>query len=129
MSETCAKCGNPAPWFHHDQWLCEPCIKKGPDYAPGHYRPGADTNHFLGRCDECDAHYLLGKTLGAVENWYHRGMISQDQYEAYCHVWATSAYRLGDYRSWQQEPTIPEVIRIVALMREIIAQQEEAKAA
>lgn len=53
-----------------------------------HFRRGADANHYMGLCDECDAHYLAGATLGTVEEWHRTGQISQPKYEAYLHLWA-----------------------------------------
>jgi hypothetical protein len=97
-----------------------------PSYAPGHYRPEAESNHFLGWCEQCDAHYMVGMTLGQVENWYRQGALSQDEYEAYMYVWVTSAPRLCDYGDWSLPPTIPGVCRIVALMQTITGQGKES---
>jgi hypothetical protein len=92
---------------------------------PGHYVPGADTNHFLGLCDECDARYLVRMTLAQVESWGpfgeagKAGAVRQAMYEAFMHVWATGAPRfssLGD--GWTAEPTDPEVIALVAEIRQ-----------
>jgi hypothetical protein len=93
---------------------------------PGHYRPGADSNHFLGHCDECDAHYLLNMTLEQVENWYHQGVIGQAMYEAYCHIWATSAFRYGRYESWERPPACEDAQALVELFRSIIAARAAA---
>ncbi len=85
---------------------------------PGHYSPGADTNHFLGRCEECDVHYMSHMSLEKAENWYRQGVLSQDQMEAFLYVWATSAYRYGTYPlSWSQAPENPDVLRLVTLMQ------------
>jgi hypothetical protein len=85
--------------------------------AIGHYRRGADTNHILGLCEECDAHYLARATLSQVEDWYRRGLIWPDQFEAYGHVWATSAPRFGDYSAWAAAPTSATVARHAELIR------------
>lgn len=93
--------------------------------APGHYRPGADTNHFLGRCDECDARYLVRMTLAEVESWSEvkgergkAGAVRQAMFEAYMHVWATGAPRFSSLGSgWTEPPTDPEVIALVAEIR------------
>lgn len=90
------------------------------DREPGHYQPGADSNHFLGRCLECDAHYILARPLDEVESWYHQGMISQSQWEAFTHVWATSAFRYGSYDAWERPPAHPDALAQVALFRSII---------
>ncbi|HEU4754407.1 MAG TPA: hypothetical protein VFU47_14965 [Armatimonadota bacterium] len=91
---------------------------------PGHYRPGADTNHFLGLCDECDARYLAGMTLAQVESWGPNGergkagAVRQAMFEAYMHVWATGAPRFSNLGAgWTEEPTDPEVIALVAEIR------------
>jgi hypothetical protein len=81
-----------------------------------HYRPGADTNHFLGCCEECDAQYLAVATLGQVESWFRHGQITPDQFEAFRHVWASSAPRFGDYSAWIATP-VAEVARHAALIR------------
>lgn len=93
--------------------------------APGHYRPGADTNHFLGLCDECDVHRLARMGLEEVQDWGpfsgtpgKAGAIRQALYEAYCHVWATSAVRFGTTYGYEVPPTDPEVIELVAALRE-----------
>lgn len=92
-----------------------------------HYVPGADTNHFLGRCEECDAHYLSGRTLEEVERWYWQGMISQDQWEAYGYVWATSAWRSDHWDSWKVPPVIPAVVRIAEIMQGILRERAEKR--
>lgn len=92
--------------------------------TPGHYRPGADTNHFLGLCDECDARYLAGMTLAQVESWGPNGergkagAVRQAMFEAFMHVWATGAFRFSNLGAgWTEEPTDPEVIELVAEIR------------
>lgn len=78
---------------------------------PGNY-------HFEGRCEDCDALYLSKMTANDVEHRYYTGRVSQDQFEAYMHVWATSATRYGtDARLWATVPTDPEVIRIATAIR------------
>lgn len=114
-------CGNPALWLYEGydrdrepEPTCDPCYR-AEEFHPGHVRTG-DAAHFLG-CHDCDARRLAGASLETAEDWYHRGMIDQDEWEAYVHVWATGAYRYGDYRSWRRSPVIPEVVRLVAVMR------------
>src|SRR5512138_103989 len=96
--------------------------------APGHYRPGADTNHFLGLCDECDVHHLARMTLAQVESWGPNGergkagAVRQAMFEAYMYVWATGAPRFSNLGAgWTEEPTDPEVIELVAALREAVA--------
>jgi len=87
--------------------------------TPGHYVPGADTNHFLGRCDECDAHYMKTMSLDTVEMHYRSGVFGQDAFEAYMHVWATSSYRFSSLGSGSQKPPrhFPRAMAIVALLK------------
>lgn len=115
--EACARnCGSrSAMWFYHGEWVCDPCYK-AEEFRPGHWNAG-DTMHFLGLCNDCNARYAAGMSLEKVEQWYRSGHFSQDLYEAYTHVWATSAYRYSDYGSWRRSPVIPEVVRLVAIMR------------
>lgn len=98
---------------------------------PGHYQPGADTNHFLGLCDECDMHYLVWMSLEDVQDWGpfsgtpgKAGAIRQALYEAYTHVWATSAVRYGTTYGYEVPPTDPEVIELVAALRMAVAARE-----
>lgn len=84
---------------------------------PGHWKPGADTNHFLGLCDECDAHYLTTVSADGADDWYRQGILGQDMFEAFMHAWVTSAYRYG-YDGWKSPPTDPTVIELVELIRE-----------
>ncbi|MER5501321.1 hypothetical protein ABT096_29530 [Streptomyces sp. NPDC002561] len=76
---------------------------------PGNY-------HFEGRCADCDALYLSKMSRDDVEYRYQTGRVSQDQFEAYMHVWATSAIR-HSAREWEVVPTDPEVLAIVAAIR------------
>lgn len=91
---------------------------------PGHYQPGADTNHFLGLCDECDVHHLARMSLEEVQDWGpfsgtpgKAGTIRQALYEAYCHVWAVSTTRFGATYGYEIPPTDPEVIELVEALR------------
>lgn len=85
---------------------------------PGHYKgSGSDSGHFLGRCGECDAHYMAGMTLAEAEYRYHGGFLSDDQIEAFRHVWQTSALRLaGRYVSYAS-PRVGEVAEIAEAIR------------
>jgi len=112
-------CGNPASWWYGEAWTCDSCYK-AEEFAPGHARTG-DARHFLGACHDCDAYYMASMTLERVENYYHRGVLDQDEYEAFCHAWATSAAHSAGYDSWRKSPVIPEVVRLVAIMRGCLA--------
>lgn len=102
-----------------EQMVCIPCYK-AEEFRPGHHLTG-DRVHFLGTCDDCAARQVMSMSLAQVESWYRFGSVSQDVYEAYCHVWATSAYRYSVGASWRKSPVIPEVVRLVAVMRGIAA--------
>lgn len=85
---------------------------------PGHYRPGADTNHFLGRCAECDAHNMAQMNLDRVQGWYETGHFDQVKYEAYRHLWATSAYRYSSNDvGWRDAPAHPDVAEFIDLLK------------
>jgi hypothetical protein len=61
---------------------------------------------------------LATKTLAEVENWYRAGYISQAEFEAYMHVWATGAPRFSSLgHGWTDPPTAPEVVGLVAKLR------------
>lgn len=78
---------------------------------PGNY-------HFEGRCEDCDAWRLARLTLAEVEDRYHAGRVSQDQFEAYMHCWTTGAFRYSNLGAgWTDPPTDPTVRRIVARIR------------
>jgi hypothetical protein len=115
--ELCARrCGRKTTWFYHDEWVCDPCYR-AEEFRPGHVLTG-DAAHFRGICNDCDARRAAGMTLGQVENLYRQGVFGQDLFEAYCHVWATGAFRYGAVSpSWLESPVIPEVVRLVAVMR------------
>ncbi|MEU1200175.1 hypothetical protein ABZ446_28675 [Streptomyces sp. NPDC005813] len=68
-------------------------------------------------CVECNAFRMSKMNVDTVEQWYRSGHFSQAEYEAYMYAWATSAYRYGATDGWAEEPTDPEVIRIVAAIR------------
>ena len=78
-------------------------------------------------CKECHARYLDTLTLGQVEDGYHLGNVGQVALDAYRHLWATSAHRYSSIPwGWEDEPTDPKVIEMVALIRRAA---EERKAA
>ncbi|MFB7919350.1 hypothetical protein [Streptomyces sp. NPDC056061] len=89
-------------------------VDVAPGTCPVQAQPG--NYHFEGRCADCDALYLSKMSRDAVEYRYQTGRVSQDQYEAYMHVWATSAVR-HSAGEWVATPTIPEVVKIVAAIR------------
>lgn len=133
-AERCARgCGNRASWlytgFNRDQpeaYVCDPCYR-AEEFPPGHVLDG-DRRHFMGTgCSDCCARTVMGMTLEQVERWYRSGHVGQDVWEAYTHVWATSAYRFGNYDSWQRPPVIPEVVRLVAVMRGVAVLRAEVK--
>lgn len=72
--------------------------------TPGNY-------HFEMRCEDCDVKHLSRSTLGNVEDRYRTGRITQDEYEAYCYVWALLSPS-GSRPEWRRTPEIPAVRRI-----------------
>lgn len=127
IDELCARgCGRTAFRYYKDARTCEPCYRAA-EFYPGHW-PTGDRIHFLGRCGDCTVRQLAHMTLDQVEHWYRQGVVSQDAFEAYTHVWATASPRFGTVsRSWQVSPTIPEVVRLVAIMRGELLLQRDAK--
>jgi hypothetical protein len=130
MSEPCARgCGRAASWWYggpeRDQpeaWVCTSCYE-AEEFAPGHVRDG-DRRHFMATgCRDCCARTVAGMTLEQVEHWYHDGYVGQDVYEAYCHAWATSATHSAAWDSWLKPPAVPEVVRLVAIIREVNARR------
>lgn len=128
--DQCARpgCCNPPSWFYSgpvrdqpDEWVCDSCYK-AEEFVPGHVLTGGDV-HIRGICNDCDARcYVTALSLEQVESLYRQGVFGQDLYEAYTHVWATSAFRYSAVsRSWAESPVIPEVVRLVAIMRGALA--------
>ena len=70
-----------------------------------------DNYHFEGRCEDCDAKYQSRMTLGKIEDLYHTGRVTQDQYEAYRYVWALLS-PTGSSPEWADTPEDPTVRRI-----------------
>jgi hypothetical protein len=127
ITEPCARaCGRTAAWFHRDEWVCDPCYA-AEEFAPGHWLTGS-AMHFRGRCNDCDIRYAAGMSLEGVQRLYHEGVFSQDVFEAYCHVWHTAAYRYSS-GGWGLSPAIPEVVRLVAVMRGQLALRVTAETA
>lgn len=85
----------------------------------GHYSPGVDTNHFIGRCDECDAHYVSRMSFERLELAFREGQVGQALFEAYMHLWATSrAHQYsGIGAGWSELPTDPQVLGFVEAIR------------
>ena len=74
--------------------------------------PADPTNHhFELRCEDCDVTTLARLTLGQVEDRYQVGRVTQEQYEAYRHVWAVFS-PAGSQPEWRAVPEDPAVLRI-----------------
>ncbi|WP_344458171.1 hypothetical protein, partial [Actinocorallia aurantiaca] len=84
-----------------------------------HFRPGADTNHFLSaRCTECTAGRLSRMNLGEVETaHYLNHLITSDALAAYRHVWASLSPHGGGNASWHDAPSNPAVAELAGYMR------------
>lgn len=79
--------------------------------------------HFEGLCLDCDAARLVRLKLAEVEDRYHTGRVSQAQFEAYMHVWATVS-PARSRAEWRREPKDPEVkdfAERLRIMRERVA--------
>ena len=87
--------------------------------------PGSGNYHMrLRGCDDCNLRELLSKSLGGVEDLYHQGYVRQPIFEAYMHVWATSAPRYSSAGAgWMDEPTDPEVVELVLRFRKAVAEK------
>ncbi|WP_327379386.1 hypothetical protein [Streptomyces sp. NBC_01212] len=73
--------------------------------------------HFMViHCVDCNAFLMAKMTVEEVGGWYRSGYFNQDEYEAFMHVWATSAVR-HSAGSWVEVPIIPKVIALVAAIR------------
>lgn len=86
--------------------------------------------HFEGLCLDCDAARLVRLKLAEVEDRYHTGRVSQAQFEAYMHVWATVS-PARSRAEWRAEPTDPAVKDFVERLRgmrdRVAAVLEEAR--
>jgi hypothetical protein len=62
--------------------------------------------------------HLSNYRMEQVESFYHQGIISQIQYEAFMHVWVKSAHRFVDYPGWDNphEDVIPLIAEIKAAL-------------
>lgn len=78
---------------------------------PGNY-------HFELRCEDCDAATLARLSLGQVEDRYRVGRVTQDEFEAYMHVWAALS-PAGSAPEWRATPEDPTVLRIARKLREV----------
>lgn len=73
--------------------------------------------HFMtAHCIDCNAFRMSKMNVDTVESWYRSGHFSQDEYEAFMHAWATSAYRYTA-GGWAVPPTDLKVVEIVAAIR------------
>lgn len=88
-------------------------------------KPGGGNRHLrLAGCDDCNVREFARMPLDKIEELYHAGYVRQPIFEAYMHVWATSAPRfssLGD--NWTEAPTDPEVVALVELFRQAVARK------
>lgn len=76
-----------------------------------------DRGHFMSvRCVECNARALSRANPDRVDTWYRSGVVSQAEFEAFMHAWATSAARYSS-GGWATEPTDPDVVAIVTAIR------------
>jgi hypothetical protein len=93
--------------------------------------PGSGNYHLrLAGCDDCNVREFSRKSLGQIEDLYQAGYIRQAMFEAYMHVWATSATHsssVGD--GWTTPATNPEVIALVDLFQKALAERKAEREA
>ena len=65
-------------------------------------------------------------TFDSVDNWYRQGCVTQDEFEAYMHVWATWPAHEGysNGRGWTDESSFPEVRAIGVEIRKALEERE-----
>jgi hypothetical protein len=114
------------PIPHSKAATMPPYISVDTRNVAGHRDAGPEHWHFLGRgCIECDAHTLAGSPLDRVDNWYRHGVVGQDAFEAYMHVWTTSATHFRYYGDWtpvnDRVRQIADAIRAALTLRQAAA--------
>src|ERR1035437_2696006 len=89
----------------------------------GHWRKEEPQHHhWLGWCDECDVHILRTMTVEKVEHWWGQGVIGQDTYEAFMHVWTTTCYREPCWDGWKQPLLTKRSKPIAELLTELLTE-------
>lgn len=59
-------------------------------------------------------------TPDMAEQWLHEGRLTPAGFEAFAHVWRTSAPRLSHFwGEYELAPTDPEVIELVSILRQV----------
>jgi hypothetical protein len=88
--------------------------------------PGGGNYHLrLAGCDDCNVRELARMSLGQVEGLYHGDYVRQPVFEAYMHVWATSATHFSSLgNNWTETPTDPEVAALVELFHKAVAERK-----
>jgi hypothetical protein len=80
-----------------------------------------DPDHKRGCFPCCRMAWLLRHTYDDAEHELHRGGISAVEFEAFGHVWATSADRFSSLANgWREPPTDPDVLGVVDAMRKAL---------
>jgi hypothetical protein len=67
-------------------------------------------------CEDCDARRMSRASLGTVEDLHHQGRLTQDDLEAYMHVWARYSPH-GGQSVWR---TVPEDGNVRRIARKLI---------
>lgn len=81
--------------------------------------PQPDNYHFSMFCEDCDALALSRLTLAQVEQRYHEGWITQEEFEGYMYVWATfSPHRARP--EWTIAPFDSNVLRFARKLADLI---------
>jgi hypothetical protein len=70
-------------------------------------------------------YWMMGMSLEEFEDFYRRGVFSQDAFEAFMHLWATTPSRCESrWDSWRREPEDPVVQCMVSMLRQALAVRE-----
>jgi hypothetical protein len=94
----------------------------------GHWREGANTNHFFGLCEECDAHAVQGMSLDDVERRFRSGHLSQDKLDGYRWAWMTSSFKFGTFPdSWSVAPASVPALNFGELVKAIAAERKSVR--
>lgn len=118
-------CGGKAAWLCRGTLLCVGCWKEQ-EHKPGHRKAGE--RHPFGSCGECDAWTAAGWSWERASRYLDLALISQDMWEAYCHVWATAAHRYSSLGAgWRDAPSDPATRSLAAFMREALAEREAGR--
>jgi hypothetical protein len=79
---------------------------------------GSGNRHLELRCEDCDVLRMSRLTLGSLEDQYHTGRVTQDDYEAYTYVFSTLS-------GLHANPTVPSFPAVRRIARKLLAVRPE----